>query len=391
MRHDGNSKQPVLLIAGMHRSGTSLTASLLQSAGVDVGQHLLEGNTGNLKGHFENLDFLNFHQDVLRSTGICEAGWTLKKSINVPEYYIDAAKLLVSKNASLTQPWAWKDPRTTLFLNFWGNLIPEAKFIFIYRSPWEVVDSLYRRGDEVFSHNPQFALDLWTNYNQVVLDFYSSFSDRCFLIHLNQITSDPTAFIESVSQQFSLSLNPPKEELYDASSLKTQTSYSQRALMIQRYFPDAYSLYQQLNNAAGFSDDSTHINQELVSPTAWLLKDWLDLQGLSNRVADLQSHFSASQAELVKMAQERHQLQDANQQLQDANRQLQNANQQLQEVNQALQKDVSTCIESTNDLKEQLSHQLDQTHAAIAAMKTSKFWKLRTQWIQFKQLFHLKE
>ena len=51
----------VFIIAGMHRSGTSLTAALLQNVGVDIGQRLMGASYSNSKGHFENLDFVEFH------------------------------------------------------------------------------------------------------------------------------------------------------------------------------------------------------------------------------------------------------------------------------------------------------------------------------------------
>jgi hypothetical protein len=399
MQYDGNSKQPVLIIAGMHRSGTSLTASLLQSAGLDVGKNLLGESPSNLKGHFENLDFFDFHQGILHSMGASEAGWTLQKDIPVPEYYVDAAKLLVQKSASSTQPWGWKDPRTTLFLDFWSNLIPTAKFVFVYRSPWEVIDSLYRRGDDIFHNNPQLAIDLWTNYNQLILDFYNRFTDKCFLMHLNQITSNPTAFIESVSQRFHLPLHPPKEDIYDAPLLKAQASHSQRAILIQRFFPEACGLYQQLNATANFSDDLIPSNQTLFSPTAWLLKDWLDVRSLNNQVVTLERQLvtserqlSSSQLELVDVIQERQQLQDANRMLQEATHTLQEANRTLQEATHTLQVELSTCTESREQLKDkvhELRHELEHAYAGIAAMETSKFWKLRTQWIQLKRRFRL--
>ncbi len=72
-------KAPILIIIGMHRSGTSLTASLLQSAGLHIGRNLMGPSEGNVKGHFENLDFFEFHRQVLRSQGINENGWTLQE------------------------------------------------------------------------------------------------------------------------------------------------------------------------------------------------------------------------------------------------------------------------------------------------------------------------
>jgi len=381
MQDNGNSEQPVLIVAGMHRSGTSLTTALLQSAGLDIGQSLLEESSSNVKGHFENLNFLNFHREALGSIGLNNDGWTVANTINVPEYYVDQAKTLIQTNASLTKPWGWKDPRTTLFLNFWGDFIPTAKFLLLYRSPWEVIDSLYRRGDITFHHNPKFALDVWTNYNQIILDFYNRFPEKCLLAHLKQVVDHPTAFIELLSQRLSIPLNSPTESIYDGSLLKTETSSSQRAMLIQRYFPDAYMLYQELNAATGFSEHSTSLNQELLSPTAWLLTDWLDLRCLQKKIKDevttLKDQLFSAQEELANVSQ-RNQL-------------LQTENRTLQEENCLLQKDTAQLLESKEHLKNQFQSQLDHQQAEIAAMKTSKFWRLRSQWFKLKALLHLKE
>lgn len=381
MQNNGNSEQPVLIVAGMHRSGTSLTTALLQSAGLDIGQSLLEESSSNVKGHFENLNFLNFHREALGSIGLNNDGWTVANTINVPEYYVDQARILIRDNASSTQPWGWKDPRTTLFLNFWENLLPDAKFLLVYRSPWEVIDSIYRRGDVTFRQNPEFALAIWMNYNQLVLDFYQRFSEKCLLIHLKQIVDRPTAFMELLSQRLSIPLDSPTESIYDGSLLKTETSSSQRAMLIQRYFPDAYMLYQELNAATGFSEHSTSLNQELLSPTAWLLTDWLDLRCLQKKIKDevttLKDQLFSAQEELANVSQ-RNQL-------------LQTENRTLQEENCLLQKDTAQLLESKEHLKNQFQSQLDHQQAEIAAMKTSKFWRLRSQWFKLKALLHLKE
>jgi len=46
-----------LVITGMHRSGTSLVASLFAGAGVNVGTRLIGASRGNDRGHWEDLDF----------------------------------------------------------------------------------------------------------------------------------------------------------------------------------------------------------------------------------------------------------------------------------------------------------------------------------------------
>ena len=59
----GNSKP--IIVAGMHRSGTSIVASLLSALGVDIGQRLLPPDKGNPRGYFEDIDFLEFQRRVL--------------------------------------------------------------------------------------------------------------------------------------------------------------------------------------------------------------------------------------------------------------------------------------------------------------------------------------
>jgi O-antigen biosynthesis protein len=68
MKNQGD-KRAAFIIAGMHRSGTSLTSSLMEDAGINIGTRLIEATPDNPKGHFENLDFVEFHVNVLGSQG----------------------------------------------------------------------------------------------------------------------------------------------------------------------------------------------------------------------------------------------------------------------------------------------------------------------------------
>ena len=57
----------VLLITGMHRSATSLIASLFEGAGVHLGERLLAPNAQNPRGFFEDVEFFEFHRAALRA------------------------------------------------------------------------------------------------------------------------------------------------------------------------------------------------------------------------------------------------------------------------------------------------------------------------------------
>ena len=113
-----DSKPSVFIVTGMHRSGTSLTASLFQKVGVDIGKRLVGPADGNVKGHFENVDFVEFHKSVLRSHGIDELGCTFENTIPVAASDVEIAKRAIDQNQQTHKHWGWKDPRTALFWIF---------------------------------------------------------------------------------------------------------------------------------------------------------------------------------------------------------------------------------------------------------------------------------
>jgi hypothetical protein len=69
-------KKNVLVITGMHRSGTSLITQWLYKCGLHVGDDFYGADIGNADGHFEDNDFLGAHMRALMEAGISRDGWT---------------------------------------------------------------------------------------------------------------------------------------------------------------------------------------------------------------------------------------------------------------------------------------------------------------------------
>src|SRR5580700_1160835 len=59
-------KQKIVVVLGMHRSGTSLLTNLLTALGVDLGSDLVPADDNNPAGYWEQLD-INRTQDRLLS------------------------------------------------------------------------------------------------------------------------------------------------------------------------------------------------------------------------------------------------------------------------------------------------------------------------------------
>ena len=381
-----SQNQSVIVITGMHRSGTSLTTSLLENAGVYIGDRLMGAATGNTKGHFEDLDFVEFHQNVLQSQGVSVAGWTEHNSIEVQPQYIAAAEdlILARQDKSI---WGWKDPRTTLFLNFWSELIPQAKYLFVYRSVWEVVDSLFRRGDVIFRTNPNFAVKQWCNYNQSILDFYQNNPDRCLLVELGSVTKDSNILVDLIEQKWELNLKQPKS-LYEPSLLTTDSVNNYRQALITKFFPEAIELYGKLQNKADRSLPNVAEFSVDLTCQSWILQDWIDAKQTLTAKKETASQLAQTQQQLqsvdAELAQTQQQLELNNKELTKTQQQLQFVDSELIQAQQQLKQSEHNLNEATQQA--QIAQmQADRFKLLVVAMETSKFWKLRTWWLNFKQ------
>ncbi|MGB7274697.1 MAG: glycosyltransferase, partial [Geitlerinemataceae cyanobacterium] len=213
----------VLIITGMHRSGTSLMASFIQHLGIDLGNNLLEADKSNPKGYFEDVDFVEFQRSVLQAccnveeAGWQDWGWTQSETIDRTKLtdYRGIAQVLIDRRQQEEQDlWGWKDPRTALLLDFWNELLPQARHLFVYRYPWDVVDSIVRLQSLAFHERPHYALKIWAFYNRHMLDFYDRHRDRCLFVSINSILDHPNLLVEKLQTKFNLNLvNPDPQNL----------------------------------------------------------------------------------------------------------------------------------------------------------------------------------
>lgn len=345
------SDPPILIITGMHRSGTSLTASLLQSAGVDIGTDLIAASEGNIKGHFEDLAVVQFHENVLKAHDLPPEGWVnLQQIKTIPEPWLAKAEAIISRKRETSGVTGWKDPRGTLFLDFWETQLPEAKFILLYRAPWEVVDSLYRRGDPIFLESPELALELWRTYNAAILDFYQRHPEKSLLLNVEAIRKDVAVLSGAIAQKFDLTLSL-QPEIYDSALFRGEVSQSPRSRLLQTFFPQWVQQYQELETHSDAASPFPHHfpadqTTQPVLDQQWFLRDWLEHR--------------ATQRELAKRQQTEQELRTT-----------------LAQTTTALQQSQAQVAEQ----QEEIIHLKD----TIRGMESSKFWKMRQLWMRVKQ------
>lgn len=144
-------KNRVLIILGMHRSGTSLVAQWLHACGLHLGSRLIMDSVGNEKGHCEDLDFHDLHEAIFRSNRIPYGGLERLSRLHICDRNRTALRRLIQKKNALNRAWGWKDPRTCLFVDAYEDFIDSATYVIVYRSAGEVVDSLLRRRREMIA------------------------------------------------------------------------------------------------------------------------------------------------------------------------------------------------------------------------------------------------
>ena len=135
----------VLVITGMHRSGTSVVTQWLHRCGLPIGTKLVPGGIGNAEGHFEDVDFLALHEQLLKNRKLPVSGFTdqpLQLLTAIDKQQLQA--LIVVRQRENSQ-WGWKEPRTCLFLDIYKELLPSAFYLVVVRDHNATVNSMLSR------------------------------------------------------------------------------------------------------------------------------------------------------------------------------------------------------------------------------------------------------
>ena len=250
-----------IVVAGMHRSGTSLVSSWLAAAGVDMGRQLLAADPGNPTGYFEDLSFLSLDRRMLHEAtpegeaGHRDWGWTESERLDRARFaaHEEAARALIAAQAADAdpRPWGFKDPRTTLLLDFWDRLLPDARYLLLYRFPWEVADSMQRLGADVFLEHPGYAYRIWAFYNRHLLDFYERHRERCLLLSANALLARPEDLGERLAGKLGVALpETPLRPLLGSGLFARIGGADPLIALVAATHPDCVRLLAELDRAA---------------------------------------------------------------------------------------------------------------------------------------------
>jgi len=241
-----------MIITGMHRSATSFAANLLGACGLDIGPELAGATPSNKLGHFEDKEILEFHEALLKyNETTMYAG--LDDVITYNKDHLEQARFMISHRDDGNTQWGWKQPRACLFLKFWRTVMPDARYLFVYRDHQETVSSLYNREyNKIELRNPSELvsglqqkfkenkneicstyLSMWLRHNQDILEHIDSIREVDYLlITANDLLDYHKQIISHLIDQWAFSLQSvdPSKIFEPAMTNSRQVQYEAPAL-----------------------------------------------------------------------------------------------------------------------------------------------------------------
>ena len=228
----------VLVIVGMHRSGTSLITNWLEKCGLHIGERLVAAAPSNIDGHFEDVEFKTIHEEALVSKNLPASGLVEEEAhhIDLSVYQKEKLKGIINVKNRLYEQWGWKDPRTCLFLNNYRQLLPGSKYLIIIRDYQSVINSLLKRDfadidrahlsrkwpsrviwtylrksrnkERYYRNNTDHYLKVWMAYNEEILSAVKKMPPEDYLaVNYEVLVSKDAEVFNYLTSTWGFSLN----------------------------------------------------------------------------------------------------------------------------------------------------------------------------------------
>lgn len=206
-----------LIVAGFHRSGTSLVGQILNRAGLFLGYEMLGAHRTNPHGHFEDREVVSLHDDILVDNGLT---WQVSDQPfpAVGDSHRERMQDFIDRRESDHEAWGFKDPRACLFVDQWKELLPGVRVLIVYRNFAEATRSLHRRhGGSLargvgrteyhrrFWEERDLALRMWLVHNKALLDFARAHPEDVLAVSFDMLQQG-FPLIRTLNQRWGLSL-----------------------------------------------------------------------------------------------------------------------------------------------------------------------------------------
>ncbi len=206
----------MILVAGMHRSGTSCIANVLMELGVPFGDPVgfFGANEWNARGYYEQCDVVDLDNRLITGLPCTDGGW--RRLVSNVIYVTHPARSVLrrrfdalrSEMEELDRKYvgvAVKDPRFCLTWPFWEEIRPLEGIVICLRHPLASALSINRRNRVPLS----VAFRFWDWHMEGVLAGLSR--PGCLWVDYDRLASD--AFepeLDAIRRFFELDASPER-------------------------------------------------------------------------------------------------------------------------------------------------------------------------------------
>lgn len=168
-----NNKSTCYAIIGTPRSGSSVLSGVVHNLGIHVGDNLLPACQHNEKGFFEDIEFLNIHQNMYGTIPNLFGDARYKDHNVLKPAYTN----LIRKRCTRDK-WGVKDPRMVLVLEYFHSCLENCNLKILStqrpinqsaKSMEKVINTNYRKASEIIGRYEVARLDalLWAKNNNI--------------------------------------------------------------------------------------------------------------------------------------------------------------------------------------------------------------------------------
>jgi O-antigen biosynthesis protein len=209
-------KKRIIVVLGMHRSGTSAVTRGLKVMGVELGNRLMLPTRFNPKGYWEDMDICRLNDEMLAAIGsdwfhVTALGKDDVEVLCKKGYFLRAVELLRQKVGS-TSVFGLKDPRVAKLLPFWKkvfkNFGSNVYYVFVVRHPLSVAQSL--TNCEGFDSKLSYLM--WLSY--VVTSILETVGETFVLVDYDRLMQSPESELGRIARTIYLEINPKELQIY---------------------------------------------------------------------------------------------------------------------------------------------------------------------------------
>ena len=370
-------KRKIIVVLGMHRSGTSVITRGLQVLDVSLGNNLMQPiKDNNDKGFYEDIDINALNVELLK---FINSEWFTLTPINAKDlekliknnFLLEAADLL-RKKISNDEIFAFKDPRVAKLLPFWNEVFKclqlEVVYVIALRNPFNVAQSLLKRDGLLLQH----SYILWASH--VLESLRGSIGRASLIVDFDRLLISPEHELKRIASVGKVKFNKNAFEIYRNDFLDAGLRHNVGEIDNLRSDSSCPPLVKEMFNILSTAASDKKAFKDCISGAE--LDKWLaEFDGLKEMLGLFDKQYAKFTSLYQGLRERDGRIASLNQVLAERDSQIASLNQVLAERDSQIASLNQVLAERDTKINE-LILQLDLSASVVEQIYSSRSWKI---------------